>query len=412
MRGPSPLGEASRSEGIERSNDTRLSLAEAANRAGVAPTTLRNWAKTGVIPQQSDHTAWTPAAVSYARLVARLRERGHSLAEIRSASGDGRLAYGFVEELFPKKQAEYSLEQAAEETGLESALLERLWQAAGFPRDELSSLTTDDVSALKQMASVFHAGFPLVALLQLTRIYGETFSRIADAEARLFHIYVHQPLMQDGVPGLDMAEEMAQLAEDLLPATTPLMDYMHQRFLRHWIEQDAVGHMEMEGDAEQGRLTVAIAFCDLAGYTSYTEEAGDEQALSYLERFIDAVSETLPEDARIVKTVGDGVMVVGADTAALTDWAVGFQRLFRERPSPRIGIHRGAALYRDGDYFGRDVNLAARVVARARGDEVLVTDAVTATVGPSEHLGFEAIGDVWLKGISKPSTLCRAFQKD
>ena len=53
------------------------------------------------------------------------------------------------------------------------------------------------------------------------------------------------------------------------------------------------------------------------------------------------------------------------------DWAVGFQQLFDERPEPRIGIHYGATLYRDGDYFGREVNLASRVVARARGGEVL-----------------------------------------
>ena len=66
---------------------------------------------------------------------------------------------------------------------------------------------------------------------------------------------------------------------------------------------------------------------------------------------------------------------------ALTDWAVGFQQLFRERPEPRIGIHYGATLYRDGDYFGREVNLASRVVARARGGEVLVTDAVVERVG-------------------------------
>jgi adenylate cyclase len=68
-------------------------------------------------------------------------------------------------------------------------------------------------------------------------------------------------------------------------------------------------------------------------------------------------------------------------------------------------------LYRDGDYFGRDVNLAARVVARARGGEVLVTDAVTSQVSGSDHLEFEGIGTVKLKGFSQPATLCRAVPK-
>ena len=110
-----------------------------------------------------------------------------------------------------------------------------------------------------------------------------------------------------------MAEEMENLARDLLPLASPIMDYIHQRFLQHFVEQDVVGHMEMdlEGRSELGRVSVAIAFADLAGYTRFTEEEGEEEALSYVERFIEAVTDTLPEDARVIKTIGDEVMVVG-----------------------------------------------------------------------------------------------------
>jgi adenylate cyclase len=171
-----------------------------------------------------------------------------------------------------------------------------------------------------------------------------------------------------------------------------------------------VGHMEVELDEseELGRVRVAIAFADLAGYTRFTEEVGEEEAVSTVERFIDAVNDTLPDDARVVKTIGDEVMIVSSDTAALTDWAVGFQRLFGERPTPRIGVHTGVVLYRDGDYFGREVNLAARVVARARGGEVVVTDTVMDMVKDADHLHFENIGDVKLKGFEEPRALCRA----
>ena len=95
------------------------------------------------------------------------------------------------------------------------------------------------------------------------------------------------------------------------------------------------------------------------------------------------------------------------------DWAVGFTRLFDERPEPRIGVHYGTTLYRDGDYFGRDVNLASRVVARARGGEVLVTRrgrGCRCATRPT--CSFEEIGQVKLKGFAEPRQLCRAVRRE
>ena len=391
-------------------SDETVSLKQAAEEAGVTPDTLRRWAKAGVIPGANGATSWTRPAVAHARIVARLRERGHSLDEIRQAAEDGRLAYGFLEDLFPESRGGKRLKDVAKETGLQEALVERIWTGLGFPRSELDHLTDEDLQATRYIASVIDAGFPLVAFLQLVRVYGQALARIADAEVRLFHLYVHEPLMRDGVPGLEISDEMEDLARDLLPLASPIMDYVHQRYLQHFIEQDMVGHMEVDLDVreELGRIRVAIAFADLAGYTRFTEEAGEEEAFSTVERFIDAVTDTLPEDARVVKTIGDEVMLVGQDTQALTDWAVGFQRLYRERPLPRIGVHSGVVLYRDGDYFGREVNLAARVVARARGGEVIVTDKVMEQIKTSEYLQFENIGEVKLKGFDHPTSLCRA----
>jgi adenylate cyclase len=71
-------------------------------------------------------------------------------------------------------------------------------------------------------------------------------------------------------------------------------------------------------------------------------------------------------------------------------------------------VHQGVVLYRDGDYFGREVNLAARVVARARGGEVIVTDSVMEAIKTSDWLRFDNIGTVKLKGFDEPRSLCRA----
>jgi adenylate cyclase len=395
--------------------DGTLTLKEAAERVGVSPATLRRWAESGVIPEVDGNREWTEAAVAHARIVARLRERGHRLDQIREAGRQGRLAYGYIESLFGEEGARWSVKDAADETALEAALIERFWASIGLPPSALDELNDEDLEALKYVSSVLAAGFPLVAFLQLCRVYGQSLSQIADAEVRLFHLYVHEPLMREGVPGLEMAEEMEGLARDLLPIASPLMDYVHRRFLQHFVAQDVVGHMETELEDDEsaaGRVRVAIAFADLAGYTRFTEEEGEEEALSSVERFVEGVTHTLPEDARVVKTIGDEVMIVGTDGGAVVDWAVGFLDTIEERPEPRIGMNFGSTLYRDGDYFGREVNLASRVVARARGGEVLVTDSVVEAVSGASDLRFEAIGEVKLKGFDEPRRLYRASAPD
>ena len=185
------------------------------------------------------------------------------------------------------------------------------------------------------------------------------------------------------------------------------MEYIHQRYLRFFIEQDVVGHMEAElgGARQMGRVQMAFCFVDLTGFTRYTEEEGDEEALDLVERFVETVEATLPAEAIVVKTIGDEVMIVSPDPVTLTEWAVGFLILFQERPQPRVGLHYGRAVYRDGDYFGGDVNLTHRVVARALAGEVMVTAAVVDAIGRSRHLEFEPIGRVELKGFGKPVEL-------
>jgi adenylate cyclase len=386
--------------------EDRISLSEAARRAGVTPATLKRWAKEKIVPVRRGQ--WTAVAAAQARVVARMRERGYTLEQLKDAAREGKLAFGYTEELFPQPDHQYTVDEAAAETGLEAELIERMMSLLGTPAGREGELTADDVEAMKHCMQILEAGFPLVAFLQLLRVYAQSLRKIADTEVRLFHLYVHEPLIRDGVPELEMAAEMRELTEDLKPMATPLFEYMHDRYLRFFIEQDIVGHMESELGADAGglgRISITLCFIDLTGFTRFTEEEGDEEALDLVERFVDTVEATLPPEATIVKTIGDEVMVVSPDPATLTEWSVGFLSLFQERPQPRVGLHYGQAVYRDGDYFGTDVNLAHRVVTRALGGEVLVTDRVVEAIGESQYLIFEPIGEVELKGFPKPTPL-------
>jgi adenylate cyclase len=391
-----------------------MTLAEAAGRVGVQPATLRRWVQRGLVPQYDGE--WTPSALGTARVVARMRERGHSLAEITKATDEGRLAFGFLEDLFPSDQERVTVKKAAAETGLDPGLIDRFMNGLGISPEHSDTLSEDEIQLLRYAAAALDSGFPLAALLQLVRVYGQAMARIADAEVRLFHLYVHEPLMRSGATGVETAEQMYALSRNVLPLAGPVLDHVHQRYLQHFIEQDVVGHMESDLDGtsiDLGRMRVAIAFADLAGYTRLTEEEGELTAVDAVERFVDAVEITLPDEARVIKTIGDEAMIVGPDPAALTDWAVGFQSMQNERPLPRIAIHYGVALYRDGDYYGREINIASRVAARSAAGEVLVTrPVVDYTSASSPHLEFERIAEVRLKGFSEPTEIFIARQRE
>ena len=216
--------------------------------------------------------------------------------------------------------------------------------------------------------------------------------------------------MRSGATGVETAEQMRSLTRQVLPMAAPVLDLVHQRYLQHFLEQDVVGHMESDLSGttiDLGRMRVAIAFADLAGYTRLTEQEGEMTAVDAVERFVEAVEATLPDDARVIKTIGDEAMIIGADAAGLAAWAVDFQSRQTERPLPRIAVHYGVALYRDGDYYGRDINIASRIAARSAGGEVLVTRQVVEQVTAAGRRGMvlEPIGVIRLRGFDESTEL-------
>jgi adenylate cyclase len=394
-------------EADRASGPVEPTLAQVAARAGVSSATVKRWVRMGLVPGYEGR--WTPAAAAYVRVVARLRARGHTLEQIKRASDNGQLAIGPIEDLLGGSEGRYTVREVARETGLQAALIERIVVAMGIGGYSPELLSDEDLEMLRYVATMLEAGLPAVAFLQLARVYGQAIAQIAEAEVRLIHLYVHEPLMREGMPNVEIAEEMEGLARELIPFVVPLLRYTHDRLLGHFVEQDVIGHMETdlaESYSEEGRVRVAIVFADLAGYARLTVERGDEEALAAVERFVEAVEQTLPAGARVTKTLGDEVMVVGPDAVALLRWAVGLREAVAAGdPPPRIGMHYGDALYRDGDYYGREINQAARVVARAGGGEVLVTRPVVDGAAGLDGVKFDRIGEVGLKGFSEPTEL-------
>lgn len=122
-------------------------------------------------------------------------------------------------------------------------------------------------------------------------------------------------------------------------------------------------------------------FADLVGFTAFAEAEGDHAAARAADRLQWATRRALHGDAALVKTLGDGVMIVAATPAAATQTALALVGLVEGEPgTPRVsvGLHRGVAIEVGRDYVGSAVNVAARLVEQAEPGQVLCTDSVAA----------------------------------
>lgn len=154
--------------------------------------------------------------------------------------------------------------------------------------------------------------------------------------------------------------------------------------------------------------TRTVAFVDLAGFTALTEAHGDEAAVDLLDVFTaTAADATFGTGAKVVKSIGDAVMLV-ADQAEAALAAVGrlFEAVYETDafPEPRAGLHHGPVVSKDGDFFGATVNLAARVAARAGSGQALVTTGV-ARVAEAGGLDVIALGPAVMRNVLDPVEL-------
>jgi adenylate cyclase len=158
----------------------------------------------------------------------------------------------------------------------------------------------------------------------------------------------------------------------------------------------------------------AIVFTDIVGFTQLTDAHGDDVALSLLERQEKVVRNSLPAGARVVKELGDGLLLWFDDACYAIQTCVGLQHAFdadADADVPlwvRIGAHWGNPRRRGDDIVGRDVNLAARIVDLAGPGEVLCSEATLHAAGDVDGIDFEPLGPVFVRGITESIPIFRA----
>jgi adenylate cyclase len=155
-------------------------------------------------------------------------------------------------------------------------------------------------------------------------------------------------------------------------------------------------------------------FADMAGFTALTEAHGDDRAADAATDFCARVREYVGSDVEVVKTIGDAVMCRSAGAAAAVEAALRVTDSFGGEHgalSVRVGMHTGAAVEREGDWYGGTVNVAARVAALAAAGEVLLTDATAEAAGAIPGVELRKHGVHELRHVPRPMTVLRAVSE-
>jgi adenylate cyclase len=385
---------------------------EVARRAGVGPDYVDRLVEVGILTPDAGE-AFSPGDALRARWVQGLERAGVPLEGLASAVRDGALSFSFLDVTAYDRFVGLSgttFEQLSAQTGIPLELLMVVREAFGFaePRPE-DTVREDELSVVPAIELQLATGFRPVVIERWLRVYGDSLRRIAETEAAWWNSEVETALLASG-----MTEgEMLRAQADLGSLMTPLIDQAllaiyHGQQEHAWSQvfaEHVEGALQATGLYRRMERPPAMCFLDLTGYTRLTEEQGDEEAAALAARLATLVRRCSREhEGTPVKWLGDGVMFYfrepGAAVLAALEMAevVGRHGL----PPAHVGIHAGPVVFQEGDYFGRTVNLAARIAEYARPGEVLVSQEVVdaADGGPAT---FTEIGPVELKGV--PGTL-------
>jgi adenylate cyclase len=385
---------------------------EVARRAGVDPDYLDRLVELGVLtPDGAD--AFSPGDALRARWLQSLERAGVPLEGVAAAVRDGTLSLSFMDVPAYDRFAGLSgttFQELSAQTGIPLELLMVVREAVGFaeplPED---TVREDELSVVPTIQLQLAKGFRPMVIERWLRVYGDSLRRIAETEAAFWNSEVEMALLASGMTESEMLQAQADLGSQMSPLIEQVLLAIYHGQQEHAWSQVFVEHVEgaLEAAGLHSRLDrpPAMCFLDLTGYTRLTEERGDEAAADLAARLARLVRQSaLEHGGTPVKWLGDGVMFYFREPAAAVLAALEMAEVVGRQglPPAHVGIHAGPVIFQDGDYFGRTVNLAARIAEYARPGEVLVSQEVVdaAEGGP---VTFTKIGPVELKGV--PGTL-------
>jgi adenylate cyclase len=295
-------------------------------------------------------------------------------------------------------------------------LLRRLSGEFGLPPPADDRVREEDA----KMLSLLLARLDLATedeLSRFARLYGGSVQRMVDSGLQFFDRVVRERVGTFELSDEEKDRLVYERAGGFTELVSAVVPWLQQRHREHSVLEYLVAvterFMEERGiTPRQPRQPPAIAFLDLTGYTTLAEERGDEASAELAASLASIVQEAAQAHrGRPVKWLGDGVMFHFSDPggAILTGLELVEQTEKAISVPARVGINAGAVIAQEGDYFGRTVNIAARIADYARPREVLVSEETKRSARVAE-VEFELIGDVSLKGVSGSVTLHKAVR--
>jgi adenylate cyclase len=396
-----------------------LSASALAELAGATEAEVERMVALGILTPRDGAGPFLATDAQKVRLAEACERAGLPMEGIASVIRAGRLSFAFLEASAYRRWALRSARtyrQVSQETGVPLDTLGGVLEAMGFARMEPDERIREDELEIVPLLQLARSTGILdqVWLARVGRAYAEGLRLAASVENEAYRARFTGPVLESGADHRTAME----WASDMAAAFLPLVDrtlaavYRRQQELV-WTEdmvEDIERELERTGALRRPGRVPAMSFVDLVGYTRLTEERGDAAAAELAGTLAVLVDRSSREHGGVpVKWLGDGVMVHFREPAGAVLSALGMVRKLPEAglPPAHVGIAAGPVVTQGGDYFGRTVNLAARIAAQAGAGQVLVSGSVTESP-PPRGVAFAEVGEVRLQGFVRPVRLLEA----
>jgi len=391
----------------------RISAPELAELAPCSPEQIRRLKELGLL-EPDDDGSFQSSDVHVVRLMAAFEEAGISLEDVARGVAAGELSFPLGLFLPEPVAMSETYEGLGAELGRSPELVRRLSRELGLAPSADDRVRAEDA----EMLSLVLTRLDLAdeeELSRFARLYGSTVQRLVGSGLQFFDQTVRQRVATYELPNEEKDRLVYQKAArftELVAGLVPWLQRRHRELsVLEYIVAVTEGFMEERGiTPRQPKQPPAIAFLDLTGYSALAEERGDEAAAELAAGLATVVQEAArTQGCRPVKWLGDGVMFHFSDSGRAIRSALDLvEETERAISVPaRIGINAGTVIAQEGDYFGRTVNIAARIADYARPREVLVSEDAMRSASIAD-VDFELIGDVPLKGVSNAVRLHKA----